>query len=152
MYPSSLPRWTLCWTLSLLLAFPSITLFGIGEAHAAAKTKADPAQIARGVHQWTGFLAQRAAKAKKGALAKDNKRAAPFWAALKRLSAASSQLERDLTAKRTGYLKALGDARSALASVKVTYQQSGAKDDRIDKALAKIGVHPAMLSPTGGRA
>ena len=140
------------WTFSLLLAFASVTFLGIGQAHAAAKTKADPAQIARGVHQWTGFLAKRAAAAKKPALAKGNKRAAPFWEAVKRLSAASSQLERDLTAKRSGYLKALGDARSALASVKVGYQQSGAKNAGIDKALTNIDRGVTLLERHAGPA
>jgi hypothetical protein len=37
---SFLPRWTLCWALSLMLAFPPATLIDIGEAR-AAKAKAD---------------------------------------------------------------------------------------------------------------
>ncbi len=130
-----LPRWTLWCVLSMLLAFLPVTLTKVGQVHAASKTKADPAQIANGIRQWTGYLAKQAASVKKTQLAKDNKRAVPFWDAVKRLSTASSQLERDLRAKRAGYLKPLGDARSALTSVRVTYHQSRAKDSGIDKAL-----------------
>lgn len=115
----SLSRWTLCWVLSLLLAFPSTMLIGVGPAQAAAKTKADPAQIARGIHQWTGYLAKQAGNTK--ALAKTDKRAVPFWNAVKRLNTGASKLERELSAKRPSYLDALGDTRSALTSVRVTY-------------------------------
>ena len=37
----------------------------------------------------------------------------------------TEKLELDLAAKHSGNLKALGDARSALTSLRVTYDQSG---------------------------
>jgi hypothetical protein len=53
-------RWILCWVVSLLLAFPATTLLGIAQARATTKAKAEPAQIARSVHQWSAYLAKQA--------------------------------------------------------------------------------------------
>jgi hypothetical protein len=141
-------RWILWSVVSLLMAFTATALLGMDQARAATKAKAEPAQIARGVHQWSAYLAKQAGSTK--ALDKNNKRAVPFWNAVKRLNAGAAKLQRDLAAKRPTYLDALGDTRSAYTSVQVTYEQSGAKSSRMEKALTNIGRGLSLLERHAG--
>jgi uncharacterized membrane protein YgcG len=66
------------------------------------------------------------------------------------LSSAGSLPDQGFLRFWTPYLKPLGDARSALTSAKVTYQQSGAKDPGIDKALTNIDRGLTLLERHAG--